>query len=432
MKTIAIRKEDKNHWERRTPLTPQTLIKHQNEKIKFIVQPSQNRIYTDSDYLAAEATLTESLSDADTIIGVKEMPESFFEQNKTYMFFSHTIKGQSHNMQMLKKMMDLKCNLIDFECITDQSGKRLVFFGRHAGLAGMIDGLHALGKRFEALNYQSVFSKVKMAYEYLSIDKAFAELKTVAQEASKEGFIKSLNKPLVFGFTGYGNVSKGAQEIFDIFEHITISPKDLLNEKTTLPTDKLIKVVFTEKETIYCEAINGYEATHFQNNPQKYSSIFNKYLPKLTGLINCIYWEPNFPRLLTLQECHKLYAESFFDGPLVIADLSCDINGSIECTFDATSPDNPYYIYDIDKKRVKYTAEGKGPVIMAVDNLPCELPKDASDSFSEALEPFLPELGSMNSSLPLAQSGLSKTMQKAVILWNGQLTPNFKYIEQYL
>lgn len=440
-KVIAIRREDKNKWEKRVAIVPESVKKLVGMGVEVRVQPSETRIYSDSQYQAAGAVITDQIYDSDLVVGVKEMPLATFKEGGAYMFFSHTIKGQSHNMSMLRRLIDLKCTLIDFECITDANNRRLVFFGRYAGLAGMVDTFHALGQRYLAEGKNNLFSEIKMAHEYSAIDNGNSALdnakiaiEKLADHARANGFGAG-DEPLVFGFAGYGNVSLGAQEIFDIFDHIEITPQELLElDLNTCDPKKLIKVVFKEEDTVAPknEAVE-FSKEDFFANPGNYRSIFAQYLPKMTGLLNCIFWHVQAPRLVTLDDCHRLFAPANTQNRLkVIGDLSCDIKGGIECTLRTTTPDAPSYVYDINKNDISIGYEGIGPVIMAVDNLPCELPRSASDEFSAALEPFLPELAKIDTRKSLESSALPAEIKRAIILWNGQLTSNFIFMRDYL
>ncbi|MGM0600901.1 MAG: hypothetical protein ACQETH_13910 [Candidatus Rifleibacteriota bacterium] len=431
--TIAIRREDKNIWEKRVALTPEAIKKLSSEKLRFVVQPSKIRIYKDSDYEAAGALIKEDVSDADLLIGVKEMPMSIFKPGGAYMFFSHTIKAQEHNMEMLKKLVELKASLIDFECITDENNRRLVFFGRYAGIAGMIDSFYTLGQRLLVEGYETIFSRVKMSYQYPDLATAKAALKELADEFSSRG-AGDFDQPMIFGFAGYGNVSEGAQEIFDIFPHREISPADLLKlDKSKLAKNELIKVVFREQDTVENknQDVDRFEKQNYFDYPEQYQSRFYKYLPHLTCLINCIFWAKDSPRLLTLKECDKLFRTE--DNRLkVIGDITCDLHGSIECTTLATEPDDPSYVYDIDDKKIKMGFKGNGPAIMAVDNLPCEVARDASDAFSSALSRFVPYFADFNPEANFEDLQLPEPVKKAIILWKGQFTENFRFMREFI
>ncbi len=213
---IGIRREDKNEWEARVPLIPNDVKKLVSNGIEVFLQPSPIRIFSDQEYIEVGATVSENLSSCSVILAVKEIPINFIEKGKTYVFFSHTIKGQDYNMPLLQRMINDKTQLIDYECIINEKGQRLIFFGRHAGLAGMIDSLWALGKRVESEGVQNPFSKIKKTFEYRGLENAKRHIAKIAGEVAKNGIPKE-RCPLVCGFSGYGNVSQGAQEIFDIF-----------------------------------------------------------------------------------------------------------------------------------------------------------------------------------------------------------------------
>ncbi|MDH5186686.1 MAG: hypothetical protein OEW70_06430, partial [candidate division WOR-3 bacterium] len=215
-KLIGIRKEDKNRWERRTPLIPQHIRElKQKEQFNFTVQSSKIRTYPDQEYASAGANIAEDLKDCDLVFGIKEMPKDLFQPKKTYIFFAHVIKGQSQNMPMLKTMLKLGCNLIDYEKVADENGKRLIFFGYHAGLAGMIDTLWALGNRLESEGIINPFQAIRQTIDYEDLNQAKQAISEVGKKIAEDGLDASL-LPLVCGITGYGNVSQGAQEIFDL------------------------------------------------------------------------------------------------------------------------------------------------------------------------------------------------------------------------
>ena len=334
-------------------------------------------------------------------------------------------------MDMLQRMMDLKCNLLDYEVVTDDQNRRLIFFGRHAGLAGMIDTLWTLGKRLHYEGIQTPFSEIKMAHEYGSLEDAKSHIKEIAEQVAKQGIPETLS-PLVFGFAGYGNVSQGAQEIFDLFDHVQVEPLQISNLPASIGS-KLVKVVFKEEHLV--ESIDPnhrFELQDYYDNPQKYRSQFEKYLPHLAVLVNCIYWDTPYPRLVTLDWLKQSWSEPQPPKLKVIGDISCDIDGSIQCTVKATDPGNPVYVYNPSDGKVTDGWQGTGPVIMAVDNLPCELPKEASEFFSKVLYPFIPRLIEADYTGSFENLNLPDELRRATLLYKGQLTPDYKYIEQYL
>ena len=435
IRTWGIRREDKNKWEKRVPLVPQDLKKlslgHPGHTL--LVQPSPIRIFPEDQFAAAGATIQEDLSACDLIMGVKEMPISIFQPEKTYFFFSHTLKGQPHNMPMLKRLIELKCDLLDYERIVDDKGRRLVFFGRYAGLAGMIDTLWAFGQRLKEEGLKTPFASVKLAHEYSSLEAAKEAIRAIGREIEKNGLPTSM-PPMVVGFTGYGNVSKGAQEIFDLLPHQVIAPADLLQKKgRDLPHTKIGKVVYHEEHTVKIKgAKTSFDLQDYFKHPGNYESIFRPHLDLLTILVNCIYWSPEAPRVMTKQDVAEIWKPGTEPQLKVIGDISCDIDGGIEFTMKETQPDDPVYTYDPKSRAITMGVKGHGPVVMAVDNLPCELSAEASHDFSKALMPFMPDLLEMKPHVSFAQCNLPKPLLKAMILWRGELTPDFAYLKNHV
>ncbi len=337
-------------------------------------------------------------------------------------------------MPVLKRMMELKCQLIDYELITDDKGRRLIFFGRHAGLAGMIDTLWAFGKRLAWEGAPTPFGEIKMAHEYESLEDARTSIAEIVDRIPKEG-MPSILTPLICGFAGYGNVSRGAQEIFDLFPHEEIAPSDIEKVASSKKAvkDRLFKVVFKEEDMVEpVDPAGTFDLQDYYTNPQKYSSRFESYLPHLTILVNCIYWDSRYPRLVTRDYLRRAYSNSRPPSLKVIGDISCDIEGSIQCTVKVTDPGNPVYVYNPIDSTVTDGVEGSGPVVMAVDNLPCELPNEASEFFSQTLIPFIPRLVNADFSSPLENSNLPDELRRAVILYNGELTPGYEHLNKYL
>ena len=428
---LGVRREDKNKWEARVPLIPEHVRKFKEEHgIETIIQPSKIRAYADDEFIKAGAIVKEEVSECQIVFAVKEIPIDFFEYGKTYVFFSHTIKGQKHNMPMLKKMMNLGCNLIDYERIVDERGFRLVFFGRFAGLAGMIDTLWSFGQRLRSQNIDTPFNEIKQTIHYKTLDDAKEHLEEVGEKIKKDGISKSLT-PLVVGFAGYGNVSKGAQEILDILPVKKISPKEIKDIYDN-PSDRCIyKVVFKEEDMV--EPIspdNPFELQDYYNHPEKYRAVFEKYVPDLTMLMNCIYWDIKYPRLITKAFIKKDYDVNY--KLQVVGDISIDINGAIEFTEKATSSDTPSFTYNPKTNSIKDGVEGEGIVVMGVDNLPCELPRESSQVFSTTLYDFIPEVVKADFTKAFDNCKLPSAIKNAVILHHGKLTPDYQYIDRYI
>lgn len=428
--TFGIRREDKNKWERRVSLIPNHVQKLKEKyDVDVIVQPSPIRVYLEKEYENAGATIKEDLSSCPVILAVKEIPIDFFEPKKTYVFFSHTIKGQEYNMPMLKKMMDLKCNLIDYEKITDERGARLVFFGRFAGLAGMIDTLWSFGQRLKSKNIDTPFNEIRQTVHYKNLDDAKNHLKEVGEMIKEIGIPKSLT-PMIIGFAGYGHVSNGAQEILDILPTEEISTKEI-KKVFENPSDRCVyKVVFKEEDMVKpVSPDDSFELQDYYNHPEKYRSIFEEYVSDLTILMNCVYWDDRYPRLVTKDFVKANYENLKLQ---VIGDISIDINGAIEFTEKSTTSDAPSFIYNPKTNSIKDGVEGKGIVVMGVDNLPCELPRESSNAFSTVLLDFVPGIVKAGYTKEFEDCVLPPEIKRAVILYHGKLTPDYRYINKYL
>ncbi len=432
---IGIRREDKNKWEKRVPLIPEHVKElKENHKIEIILQPSSIRIFPDGEYVRAGAKIQEDFSGCPIVFAVKEIPVDFFQPGKTYIFFAHVIKGQKHNMPILKKMMQLKCNLIEYEKVVDEKGRRLIFFGRHAGLAGMIDTLWLLGKRLTWEGIPNPFSDINNAYKYQNLTEAKESIFQAGERIKKEGLTKSL-APLIFGITGYGHVSTGAQEIVDLLPYEQISPEEIFSlvKQTKLPGNHIYKVVFKEEHLVEpVSSHDHFDLNDYYDHPQKYRSQFERYLPHFTVLVNCIYWDERYPRLVTKKYLRSLHAKEKTPRLKIIGDISCDIDGSIEATVKATQPDNPCYVYHPTTEQIRDGYEGEGVVILAVDNLPCEISREASLDFSRVLMPFIPHIVKADLSVDFHRCALPASIKKGVVVYHGELTPDYHYLESFL
>ncbi|GAB4432293.1 MAG: NAD(P)-dependent oxidoreductase [Anaerolineae bacterium] len=432
---IGIRREDKNKWERRVPLTPDHVAQLVEQNgLSVIAQKSPVRVFDDSDYAQAGAVVQEDLGPADVIFAVKEIPLPLLQPNKTYLFFSHTIKGQAYNMPLLQKLLDLNCQLIDYERIVDDQNRRLIFFGRHAGLAGMVDTLHTLGQRLAREGYTTPLAEVKLTYQYGDLPSAQQAVRSIGRRIAEEGLPEPL-APLVVGVAGYGNVSRGAQEILDLLPTRTVSPAELLSlsRQDDVQRNVIYKVVFKEQDTVE-PASEGkpFDLQEFFSHPERYRSRFEQYLPHLSVLVNCIYWDTPYPRLLTRAQAAQLFAGGASPKLKVIGDISCDIEGGVEITLKPTSPDEPAFVWDPATDTAIDGVAGRGPVVMAIDNLPCELPVEASASFGDALLPFVPALAAANFTADFDSVALPPELKRATIIYQGKLTPSYEYLVQFL
>ncbi len=433
--TIGIRREDKSVWERRVPITPQDARDLQaDHDLKVIAQTSEIRVFDSDEYLQAGIAVQKDLSPASTIFAVKEIPLKVLEAGKTYVFFAHVIKGQPYNMPMLKRMMELGCNLIDYEKVTDEEGRRLIFFGRHAGLAGMIDTLWAFGRRLAWEGTPNPFTQLRQAHRYKDLDEAIAALERVKGQIETEGLPEAIFS-LILGIAGYGNVSRGAQEILSHLPVVEIAPDEIaaIAESKDASRHVIYKVVFKEKHTVEpVSPDDRFELQDYYQHPEKYRSRFETYLPHLTILVNAIYWDTIYPRLVTKDYVKQAYGGERSPRLRVIGDISCDVEGAIEVTVKSTEPGVPVFVYDPETGEAKDGYEGRGPVIMAVDILPSELPRESSIDFSQALKAYVPAIAKADFSVPFDQLDLPPEIKRAVILQQGQLTPNYRYLERFL
>ncbi|MCX6234491.1 MAG: bifunctional lysine ketoglutarate reductase /saccharopine dehydrogenase family protein [Bacteroidetes bacterium] len=433
-KIIGIRYEDKYVMERRVPLIPIHVRKLVMEQgVQVYIETSAKRVYEDEEFEQAGAHVTYDLQDCPVIFGVKEIPIAKLEPEKTYIFFAHVIKGQPHNMQMLRRLMELKCNLIDYERVVDEMGKRLIFFGRYAGLAGMINSLWSLGERLREFGIETPLLDISQARTYYSLDEARRVVSKVGQKIIEKGLPPEL-KPVVIGITGYGNVSLGAQEILSLLPVKELLPEEVssVEKHKFLPDNILYKVVFKEKHIVEpVDPSNEFELTDYYQHPEKYRSKFEQYIPHLNMLVNGIYWDARYPRLVT-----KDYAEQLFKQGkpklTVIGDISCDPNGSIEMTDKGTEIENPVFVYNPFTRQPDDGFKGEGLLIMAVDILPSELPRDASKAFSEVLWKFVSPIASADFDKPFESIRLPGPVKRAMILHKGELTPDYTYISKYL
>jgi len=431
---IGIRHEDKYVMERRAPLTPkhvERLIK--GKKLDFVVQTSNKRVFTDDEYVKAGAEIADTLDKCSVIFGVKEMPLSFFEKEKTYIFFSHVIKGQAYNMPMLRKMMEMKCNLIDYERIADEQGKRLIFFGRYAGLAGMINSLWSLGLKLKEAGHTTPFEKIKQAHHYRSLSEVRDVISSVGQEIAEKGLPDEL-RPLTIAFTGYGNVSQGAQEILGLLPLKEISTEKLLclKNRSKLPDNLIYKVVFKEKHLVEpIDPNEEFDLHEYYTAPEKFHSTFERYIPHIDMLINCIYWDARYPRLVTKEYLKKLF-ETGVPKLKVIGDISCDPNGSVECTEKGTEIEDPIFVYHPETGEHTMGHRGEGVLVMAVDILPAELPRDSSAGFADVLVNYVKAIADCDFTEEFMNLDLPRSIKRGLILHQGNLTPDYKYLEEYL
>ncbi|KAG8142854.1 putative Alpha-aminoadipic semialdehyde synthase protein [Naja naja] len=439
---LAIRREDVNAWERRAPLAPRHVKMLTNLGYKVLVQPSNRRAIHEKDYIKAGGIIQEDISQACLIVGVKRPPEDKLIPNKNYAFFSHTIKAQEANMSLLDEILSKNIRLIDYEKMVDHRGVRVVAFGKWAGVAGMINILHGMGLRFLALGHHTPFMHIGMAHNYRNSSQAVQAVRDAGYEISLGLMPKSIG-PLTFVFTGTGNVSKGAQEMFNALPCEFVEPHELKEVSRTGDLRKVYGTVLSRHQHLVRKTDGVYDPVEYDKHPELYTSQFNNDIaPYATCVINGIYWEQNTPRLLSRQDAQKLLAplqpspaatEGCPELPhklVAICDISADTEGSIEFMTECTTIDSPFCMYDADQHIIHDSVEGLGILMCSIDNLPAQLPIESTECFGDMLFPYIEEMLLSDASEPLESQNYSPVVRDAVITSNGSLTDKYKYIQK--
>jgi alpha-aminoadipic semialdehyde synthase len=404
-RVLGIRREESSVWERRAPLSPNHVQSLISKGVKVLIQPSSRRGYTVREYQKAGAVVTDDLSQADTIVGVKQPPLEHLIDDKTFVIFSHTIKAQPENMPLLDAILQKRIRLVDYECLLNEKKQRLVAFGQYAGVAGMINILHGLGVRLLALGHNTPFIHIGYAHNYSSSSSAKAAVATVGKEIQLGMYPESLG-PMIFTFTGAGNVSQGAQGVFKELPHEYVSPLDLQNVVETGDCHKVYATVVDKADHLYRLAGGDYDDEEFEKFPDRYDSIFaDKIAPYTTCLVNGVFWAPNTPRLLSIAQSSSLHpvhmdtsvmklqgVPALPQRLLAVADISCDLHGSLEFMSTVTTIDNPFTMYNVHTNSTSHDISGNGILLMSIDNLPAQLPREATDYFGNRLFPFISEM----------------------------------------
>ncbi|KAJ6382056.1 hypothetical protein OIU77_030665 [Salix suchowensis] len=438
---VGILSESMNKWERRVPLTPShcaRLLHSGKDKTgvaRIIVQPSTKRIHHDAMYEDVGCEISDDLSECGLIVGIKQPKLDMILHDRAYAFFSHTHKAQKENLPLLDKVLAQRVSLYDYELIVGDHGKRLLAFGKFAGRAGFIDFLGGLGQRYLSLGYSTPFLSLGEAYMYSSLAAAKSAVISVGEEIATFGLPSGIC-PLVFIFTGSGNgnVSHGAQEIFKLLPHTFVDPSrlpELFVQGTDIsPSEKASKRVFqvygcvvTCQDMVeHIDSSKTFDKADYYAHPEHYKPVFHeKIAPYASVIVNCMYWEKRFPRLLSNQQLQDLTRKGC---PLIgIADITCDIGGSLEFINQTTSIDSPFLRYDPLNDSYHYDMEGDGVIFSSVDILPTQFAKEASQHFGDVLSQFI---GSLASTTDIAK--LPSHLRKACIAHRGALTPMFEYI----
>jgi alanine dehydrogenase len=428
---VGILRETKG-FEHRTPLVPSDVKWLIDRGVTVEVESGPVRAFSDREYKKCGASIVKKAINANLLVGIKEPRVHDLHTNKIYMVFSHTAKGQSHNMPLLRTCINKKITLIDYEQIVDLYGSRLVFFGRFAGICGMTDSLHYLGKKLESTGIENPFKLIKPAIEYKSLEELKKSIFQISRKIRAKGFPEDLS-PFIVGITGHGNVSRGAQEVLDLLNPVEIHPRDM---KTFITHQKkqrhrVYKIVFLREEKFRSKEGRGFYFEDYLRNPKQFESNLDKYLPYINLLMHTAYWDTKFPRLVPKKMINSLMKKDPFRLEF-IGDLSCDVEGSVEITHKATSPDKPVFTYDPVNKKYVDGFRSKGVTVLAVDNLPAELPQDASDDFSGLIRDYVYQIAVHGVKDITNHMAIPAEIRNAVVTENGKLTKKSRYLKKYI
>lgn len=394
---IGLIREGKYPADSRVALTPAQCkwLQKNFTDVQVTVQQSPTRCYSDKEYIQAGINVVEDISQCNVLLGIKEVPIDVLIANKTYLFFSHTKKLQPYNQLLIQAIASKNITLIDYECLEHEDGTRIIGFGFFAGIVGAHNGMLAYGKRSGSYTLQPVHtvnSFQKLIHTYFGL---------------KVPTIK-------IAVTGSGRVAHGVLEIMNLLGIHEVEPEDYINKMYTYPV-----YVHLKGAHLYTHKLTGkYNRDDFHKNPTAYTCIFKPYMQQTDILINGVYWDKNVPRLF---EWEDIQAPTFKMN--TIADITDDFNGSVPCNLGDSTIDNP--VYGVDKNTFKKTVPYFKNVvdIMAVGNLPNELPRDASRYFGEQMIKYI---------LNDIRLGGSKTIENATIIQEGKLTPHFAYMKDYV
>lgn len=396
MPVIGLIKEGKVPSDNRVALSPKQCryLLDQFPSWDIIVESSPNRCFTDKEYQKEGIKIVEDISAADILLGIKEVPISQLIPHKKYLFFSHTKKAQTYNQTLFQAMMDKNITLIDYECLEHEDGQRLIGFGFFAGIVGAHNGIMAYGNRTK----EFTLGRVKDVKDYMELVHTYFGLKL---------------PNIKIAITGSGRVAHGILEIMNLMDVQEVEPDEYTTRDYAYPV-----YVHLKGGDLYRHKTNNtYDRNDFHAHPENYNCLFNNYLKHTHILMNGIYWEPSIAPLFTMDD---LKDDDFV--LTTIADITDDAHGSVPCNLGDSSSDDPVYGVNVSnfEKTAPYMPNGID--IMAVGNLPNELPRDASRYFGEQLIKYV---------IPDLIKGGNKIIEGATMLDKGKLTQNFSYLANY-
>jgi alanine dehydrogenase len=399
MTTIGLIRERKNPPDNRVPLTPAQCaeIMAQRSDVKILVETAPDRCYTDDEYRAQGIPVVNDLSECDILLGVKEVPIDHLLPGKTYFFFSHTKKMQPYNKKLMRALISKQIRMIDYECLTHTDGQRILGFGFFAGVVGAHNGILTYGHKHSLFELPAAHS--------------------INNYAALLSFYDQLTlPPIKIAVTGSGKVASGVLEIMSHLDIQSVEPVDYLNKTYDYPVYTHLKGrwLYERKDG------SGYDRESFHHHPETYNSLFVPYIPQTDILMNGIYWDKKIPRLF---EKDAVLRDDFRIS--VIADITCDTDGSVPINVGSSTIADP--VYGIDRhsleRREPFLSVAETVDVMAVDNLPNELPRDASKYFGAHFEKYV---------LDALLSGYDHDLiRRATICANGQLGTAYEYMADY-
>lgn len=395
---IGLIREGKVPPDKRVALLPEQCVELMKKfpQVSLFIQPSPIRCVPDSEYLNAGLLLSEDMAQCDVLLGIKEVPIAHLIPEKTYFFFSHTLKKQKHNQPLLRAALEKNIALIDYECLINEKGERIIAFGRYAGIVGAYNGILTYGKRYDLFDLPPAHA----CFDLIHLQEEYRKVKL---------------PPIKIVMTGGGRVGKGAMEVLDALCVRKVMPTEFLKEKFTEP----VYTQLNSRDYHIKKDGKAWDSADFYQNPAGYESHFLPFAQVADILITTAYWNPQAPALFTKED--TLQPDFHIR---IIADVSCDVDGSVPCTIRSTTIDAPVFDYNpfTGKEDLPFSGE-RNITVMATDNLPCELPRDASGFFGRQLiDNILPHF---------FNDDVEGVLQRARMTQQGKLTERFAYLSNY-
>ncbi|MBX7107885.1 MAG: NAD(P)-dependent oxidoreductase [Chitinophagales bacterium] len=394
---IALIREEKIPVDTRVAFSPVQCqwLMNKYPGLEIFVQPCENRCYKDEEYRREEIMVQEDISGADLLMGIKEVPKEKLIPGKNYLFFSHTIKMQPHNRDLLKSILKNNIRLIDYECLVWENGERILGFGHFAGVVGAHNAFVTYGKRYGLFHLKPAYA----CHSYKELLSAYADIKL---------------PPVKIAVTGTGRVAKGVYELLEKLNLRMVSIQNYL----TRNYDEPVYIVLNTAQLYESKNGKPFNRNEFHQHPENYNSDFLPFTRVTDIFMNAIFWNPKAPVFFTRED---MRSRDF--RIRVIADITCDVNGSVPATIRDTTIEEPVFGYNPVTEQEEKPYQSHVIDVMAVSNLPNELPREASTEFGDKLIEYVVE------ELLLENSEI---ISRATIAKNGRLTNRFEYLQDYV